>query len=284
MNSGFFPGKKFQIGMVFFLTAALLPGCRILIRKNPNERTDPSRGGYLTRVQPAQLMPSNPENQTSTADNNSSSVTDHNSQAENTLSKEALINRMEDLKQQLAEVKKEKEQISTELSDIKSGYGKKVFQLETSVEREKKEGQLTKEELVREKFKALKAQEEFNRIQLDLLSKKAVFDSHYPAYYDVVKGDSLWKIAAKENIYGNPYKWIELYHENQGKLTNQDVLYPGMVLKIPRYIEMMMQGMSMQPQQETTGEEKNNVASVSAPETKTDRESGEDEVDEDPQV
>ncbi|MBN2144602.1 MAG: LysM peptidoglycan-binding domain-containing protein, partial [Candidatus Aureabacteria bacterium] len=108
---------------------------------------------------------------------------------------------------------------------------------------------------------ALKAEDDLNQLKVDLLSKKAIFDSHYPAYYEVAKGDSLWKIAAKENIYGNGYKWMEIYHENQSKILNQDLIYPGMVIRIPRYIEMMMQGVSSQPKPVMSDQEENNRVS-----------------------
>jgi nucleoid-associated protein YgaU len=61
-----------------------------------------------------------------------------------------------------------------------------------------------------------------------------------PAQY-LVKGwqpwkDSLWNIAAKPEVYGNPMQWRRLYEANRNKLPkpdNPDLIEPGMVLDIP---------------------------------------------------
>lgn len=50
------------------------------------------------------------------------------------------------------------------------------------------------------------------------------------ATYEVVKGDSLWKIAVR--AYGDGYKWVEIAKAN--KITNPNVIYKGNVLALPR--------------------------------------------------
>ncbi|MDR0561731.1 MAG: LysM peptidoglycan-binding domain-containing protein [Spirochaetaceae bacterium] len=48
--------------------------------------------------------------------------------------------------------------------------------------------------------------------------------------------DCLWNIAAKPQIYGDPFKWVILYEANKDKLTepnNPDLIHPGMILDIP---------------------------------------------------
>ncbi len=52
-------------------------------------------------------------------------------------------------------------------------------------------------------------------------------------FHEVTKGESLWSIAQKE--YNNPYKWLLLYHANKDQIYDADLIYPGMVLIIPRY-------------------------------------------------
>lgn len=52
-------------------------------------------------------------------------------------------------------------------------------------------------------------------------------------FHEVKKGECLWIIARKE--YGNPYKWLLLYHANKDQIYDPDLIYPGMILIVPRY-------------------------------------------------
>jgi nucleoid-associated protein YgaU len=48
--------------------------------------------------------------------------------------------------------------------------------------------------------------------------------------------DCLWNIAAKPQIYGNPYQWRIIYNANKAKLPepeNPNLIHPGMILDIP---------------------------------------------------
>lgn len=55
-----------------------------------------------------------------------------------------------------------------------------------------------------------------------------------PASYEVVRGDSLWKISGKAQIYGNSYQWPLIYKANRDKVKDADLIYPRQVLKINR--------------------------------------------------
>jgi nucleoid-associated protein YgaU len=55
--------------------------------------------------------------------------------------------------------------------------------------------------------------------------------------YMVKKGDCLWKIAAKKEIYGDPYKWLLLYHANRDQIYDPRLIFPNTVLIIPRIDE-----------------------------------------------
>lgn len=50
--------------------------------------------------------------------------------------------------------------------------------------------------------------------------------------YAVVKGDNLWNISAKPNIYNNPYEWPLIYKANSSKIKDADLIYPGQVFDI----------------------------------------------------
>ncbi|MGD8378499.1 MAG: LysM peptidoglycan-binding domain-containing protein [Gammaproteobacteria bacterium] len=45
--------------------------------------------------------------------------------------------------------------------------------------------------------------------------------------YTVVRGDSLWKISGKSEVYGNPYEWPLIYKANSDKIKDADLIYPG---------------------------------------------------------
>ncbi len=58
-----------------------------------------------------------------------------------------------------------------------------------------------------------------------------------PAKYDIYvvqKGESLWSIAAKSEIYGKASTWRQIYDANRDQLKSPDQVRAGMTLKIPR--------------------------------------------------
>ncbi|HQV34346.1 MAG TPA: LysM peptidoglycan-binding domain-containing protein, partial [Calditrichia bacterium] len=52
--------------------------------------------------------------------------------------------------------------------------------------------------------------------------------------YTVLRGDYLWKISGKTNVYGDPYAWIRIYSANRSQIKNPDLIYPQQVFEIPR--------------------------------------------------
>jgi nucleoid-associated protein YgaU len=52
--------------------------------------------------------------------------------------------------------------------------------------------------------------------------------------YTVKRGDSLWVISGKGDIYGNPYQWPLIYKANRDKIKDADLIYPGQQFKINR--------------------------------------------------
>ncbi len=61
-----------------------------------------------------------------------------------------------------------------------------------------------------------------------------------PAYYRVdrwqLTRDCFWNVAALPAIYGDPFKWQELYQNNLDLLrqrTNPHLIMPGMIMRIP---------------------------------------------------
>jgi len=53
-----------------------------------------------------------------------------------------------------------------------------------------------------------------------------------PITYSVNKNDSLWKIAAKNSVYGNPWLWPLILKNNVDLIKSADLINPGLVLSI----------------------------------------------------
>jgi hypothetical protein len=52
--------------------------------------------------------------------------------------------------------------------------------------------------------------------------------------YTVVKGDCLWCISGKSEIYNDPYQWPVIYRANRDQIKDADLIYPGQELAIDR--------------------------------------------------
>lgn len=76
------------------------------------------------------------------------------------------------------------------------------------------------------------AQEEGNVLSEEAEAKKA----ELPTTYIVEKGDKLWTIAQKPEIYGNKWQWPLIYDANRDILDTYDSLKEGQKLIIPRNV------------------------------------------------
>ncbi|HEY7490947.1 MAG TPA: LysM peptidoglycan-binding domain-containing protein, partial [Candidatus Tectomicrobia bacterium] len=55
-----------------------------------------------------------------------------------------------------------------------------------------------------------------------------------PERYSVVRGDTLWSIAAQQTIYHNPFMWPLIYRANRVQIRDPDRIFPRQLLTIPR--------------------------------------------------
>jgi nucleoid-associated protein YgaU len=60
---------------------------------------------------------------------------------------------------------------------------------------------------------------------------KAIYDE-----YSVIRGDYLWKIAGKSDVYSDPYQWMRIYTYNKDQIKNPDLIYPEQIFKIQREV------------------------------------------------
>jgi len=61
---------------------------------------------------------------------------------------------------------------------------------------------------------------------------ESVSQAQTDSNYQVERGDSLWGISGKAEIYANPYQWPLIYKNNSGKIEDADLIYPGQVFAI----------------------------------------------------
>lgn len=80
--------------------------------------------------------------------------------------------------------------------------------------------------------RALAAGEVHRARQLARRLREEVAHAYRP--YVVRPGDNLWKIAARPEVYGNPYLWPLILRANPS-LKNAQAVRPGMRLRIKRY-------------------------------------------------
>ncbi len=52
--------------------------------------------------------------------------------------------------------------------------------------------------------------------------------------YTVVRGDSLWGISGKREVYNNPYQWPLIFKANRSQIEDADLIHPGQNFSIDR--------------------------------------------------
>jgi nucleoid-associated protein YgaU len=55
-----------------------------------------------------------------------------------------------------------------------------------------------------------------------------------PHGWSVRRGDSLWRISGRGDVYGDGRKWTRIYESNRGLIRDPDLIFPGQELSIPR--------------------------------------------------
>jgi LysM repeat protein len=130
------------------------------------------------------------------------------------------------LKEQNKESEKnivDKDKAIAELSESIEGYGNLVKEIQEQMAQEGKE----KEAEYADRLALLKEGKGIMEAKLAEAIKKSI-----PDYYEVEKGDSLWKIA--ERFYSTGEKWIRIFEANSDIINNPDMIYPYQRFTIPK--------------------------------------------------
>jgi nucleoid-associated protein YgaU len=109
------------------------------------------------------------------------------------------------------------------LSESTRGYEDLVKEIQEQMAQEGKE----KEAEYADRLALLKEGKDIIEAKLAEAIKKSI-----PDYYEVEKGDSLWKIA--ERFYSTGEKWIRIFEENSDKIKNPSMIYPYQRFTIPK--------------------------------------------------
>ena len=74
---------------------------------------------------------------------------------------------------------------------------------------------------------------EVHRVNSLLTDLNSRMPRQFSINYEVARGDHLWGIASKEDIYADPYMWPRLYRANREQINDPDLIYPKQVLTVP---------------------------------------------------
>lgn len=75
--------------------------------------------------------------------------------------------------------------------------------------------------------KAIQLAEQARRQAENALAQMQDKQNMMSSQYTVMRGDSLWAISGKSEVYGNPYQWPLIYKANRDKIKDADLIYPG---------------------------------------------------------
>ena len=75
-----------------------------------------------------------------------------------------------------------------------------------------------------------------NRLKTRISALRASLPKPKHDMYHVIRGDYLWKISGKREIFDDPWKWMRIYSSNREEIKDPDLIYPDQVFRIPRQI------------------------------------------------
>ncbi len=77
------------------------------------------------------------------------------------------------------------------------------------------------------------AQEKISAIENLIAQAESKAQPAAAGRYEVQKGDYLWKIAKRPDVYGDPYAWMRIYTANRDQIKDPNLIFPRQVFRIP---------------------------------------------------
>jgi nucleoid-associated protein YgaU len=121
--------------------------------------------------------------------------------------------------------------------EAKQSLEKALDVLEAAMSRESRVGrQFIAYRRARDLFDRAETVEDLNQVKT--MSEEVVRELSSPVAklkaYVVRRGDSLWKIAKKKEVYGRGSAWVRIWRANEDQVPDFDILIAGQKLTIPR--------------------------------------------------
>ena len=79
-------------------------------------------------------------------------------------------------------------------------------------------------------------QDTLSRINNLIAQAKSKMSNIAAGMYTVMRGDYLWKIANKSEVYGDAFAWLRIYESNKDKIRDPNLIYADQVFSIPRIV------------------------------------------------
>lgn len=79
-------------------------------------------------------------------------------------------------------------------------------------------------------------QDNIARIEGKLTQLRSRMPKSIYSDYNVQRGDYLWRISGKQDIYGDPYQWMRIYSYNRDQIKDPNLIYPDQTFKIQREV------------------------------------------------
>ena len=79
-------------------------------------------------------------------------------------------------------------------------------------------------------------QDTLSRINNLIAQAKSKMSNIAAGMYTVMRGDYLWKIAKKGEVYGDAFAWLRIYDSNKDKIKDPNLIYTDQVFSIPRIV------------------------------------------------